>query len=317
MAAAFFTTLEQMIRILLFLSLGFALNRLHILPKGSGTAVSRLLTTVFMPSLLIYSNMSEFNIVNVGEYSQLVLWGGFFIAITILLAIPVSRKLGGDNHLDRNVYLYGLCFPNTGAVGGPLAMAMFGTLGYFKYNLFLLFVTLATYAWGVSLFLDVERKNPVKRFFVNMMNPIFLSMAIGLVLGAIGAKNWVPDLVTSALKDLGSCYIPISLVMTGFAVAEYPLDEVFKRPRSYIFALLRLIVIPVLVLVLAWVLRVPQSIATLLAITYAGPCGMNVVVFPSSYGRDCRTGASIVLLSSLGSILTVPVIYSLMHLLFS
>jgi len=49
---------------------------------------------------------------------------------------------------------------------------------------------------------------------------------------------------------------------------------------------------------------------------FAGPSGMNVVVFPASYGQDCKTGASIVLLSCAGSILSVPVLYAIVQVLF-
>ena len=46
MLSAFLTTLMQMIRIMLFLVVGFGLNRLRILPKGAGAGISRLVTTV-------------------------------------------------------------------------------------------------------------------------------------------------------------------------------------------------------------------------------------------------------------------------------
>jgi len=36
----------------------------------------------------------------------------------------------------------------------------------------------------------------------------------------------------------------------------------------------------------------------------------------SAYGQDCKTGASIVLLSCAGSILTVPVLYAIVQVLF-
>ena len=316
MINAFLTTLEQMGRILLFLVFGFGLNRLHILPKSASAGVSRLITMVFMPALLIYSNMTEFNLANVGQYSQLVLWGGLFMTIAILISYLLVGRFAKGNPLEHGVFLYGLTFPNTGAVGTPLILAIMGTVGYFQYNLFLLTMTIMTYAWGVGLFLSTERKNPVKRFFVNMFNPIFISMMIGLILGAVGAKNWMPTLVTGFMKDLGACYVPVSLLLTGFTVADYPLGEIFNRPKSYVFALFRLIIIPMAMLLLAYVFGLPKSIASLIAFTYAGPCGMNVVVFPASFGQDCRTGSSIVLLSSLCSVLTVPVIFALVQLLF-
>jgi len=57
-------------------------------------------------------------------------------------------------------------------------------------------------------------------------------------------------------------------------------------------------------------------IATMAVIAFSGPSGMNVVVFPASYGQNCETGASIVMVSSLGSILTVPLMYALVQQFF-
>ena len=80
--------------------------------------------------------------------------------------------------------------------------------------------------------------------------------------------------------------------------------------------LLRLVVIPLFVLALAWVMGLPKAIVSLMVFVFASPSGMNVVVFPASYGQDCKTGASIVLLSCLGSIITVPILYALVQHLF-
>ncbi|MBQ5865528.1 MAG: AEC family transporter, partial [Oscillospiraceae bacterium] len=120
MLTVFLTTLGEMTRILMFMVLGFGLNRLHILPKGSGAGISRLITMVLIPALLIYNNMTEFQLANVGQYSQLVLMGVFLWTVMMLISQPIAKKLAAGNALDRGVYLYGLSFPNTGAVGMPL-----------------------------------------------------------------------------------------------------------------------------------------------------------------------------------------------------
>ena len=317
MLTVFLTTLGEMTRILMFMVLGFGLNRLHILPKGSGAGISRLVTMVFIPALLIYNNMTEFQLAHVGHYSQLVLMGVFLWTAMTLISLPIAKKMAAGNPLDRGVYLYGLSFPNTGAIGMPLSLALMGTTGLFRFNLFLVMFSIMTYAWGVGLFLDMERKNPVKRFFIHLFNPVFISMLIGMLLGAFGARNWMPDLITNFVGDLGSCYVPISLLLTGFSIADYPMNDVFNRPKSYLFTLLRLIVIPLFVLGIAFLLKLPLDIAILIVLAFAGPSGMNVVVFPASYGQDCRTGASIVLLSSLGSIITVPILYALVQYFFT
>ncbi len=316
MITAFLTTLAQMARILLFLLTGYCLNRLHILRKETGICISRLVTMVFLPAMVVHNNMMEFNLADIGNYGLLVSVGGVLWAVVTLLAMPVAKKMGAGKFQERGVYLYGLSFPNTGAVGTPLALALLGSAGLFRFNLFLLVFGVMTYAWGVGLFLDMERKNPVKRFFIHLFNPVFISMLTGMILAACGARNWMPTLITDFVGDLGACYVPISLLLTGFTIADYPMNDVFTRPKSYFFTLLRLIVIPLLVLGIAWVVGLPKDIVVLAILAFAGPSGMNVVVFPASYGQDCRTGASIVMLSSLGAILTVPLLYALVQMLF-
>ena len=316
MLTAFFTTFMQMARILLFLVLGFGLNRLHVLPKGAGAGISRLDTMLFLPAMLIYTNMTEFRIADVGAYGQLVWTGTVLWVVVTILSFPIAKKLAAGNALDRGVYLYGLCFPNTSAIGTPLVLAILGTSGLFQYNLFILIFVIMTYAWGMSLFLDMERKNPWSRFLTNLLNPIFVSMVIGLGLGACNGSAWMPTLITDLLGDLGDCYVPVSLLLVGYTIAEYPLGEVFHRGKAYVFTLLRLLVFPLLALVLCKFLGVSRFVATLAVLAFAGPSGMNVVVFPASYGQDCKTGASIVLLSYLGSVLTVPVLCALVQYFF-
>ena len=316
MLTVFLTTLGEMTRILMFMVLGFGLNRLHILPKGSGAGISRLITMVMIPALLIYNNMTEFQLANVGQYSQLVLMGAFLWTAVTLLSFPIAKKLAGGNPLDRGVYLYGLSFPNTGAIGMPLSLALLGTAGLFRFNLFLVMFSIMTYAWGVGLFLDTERKNPIKRFFIHLLNPVFVSMVIGMTLGALNAKNWMPSLILEFVGDLGGMYAPLSLLLTGYTIADYPLTEMFHLPKSYVFTALRLLVYPLVAVGLVKLVGGDLLMATMAVIAFSGPSGMNVVVFPASYGQNCETGASIVMISSLGSILTVPLLYALVQHFF-
>jgi predicted permease len=316
MFTVFLTTLGEMTRILMFMVLGFGLNRLHILPKGSGAGISRLITMVLIPALLIYNNMTEFQLANVGQYSQLVLMGVFLWTVMMLISQPIAKKLAAGNALDRGVYLYGLSFPNTGAVGMPLSLALLGTAGLFQFNLFLVMFSIMTYAWGVGLFLDTERKNPIKRFFVHLLNPVFVSMCIGMSLGAVGAKNWMPPLVMEFVGDLGGMFAPLSLLLTGYTIADYPLKEMFHLPKTYLFTSLRLLLFPLVAVLLVKLVGGDLLMATMAVIAFSGPSGMNVVVFPASYGQNCETGASIVMISSLGSILTVPLMYALVQTFF-
>ena len=164
--------------------------------------------------------------------------------------------------------------------------------------------------------LNTERRNPIKRFLIHLLNPVFVSMCIGMSLGALGAKNWMPSLVLEFVGDLGGMYAPLSLLLTGYTIADYPLSEMFHLPKTYLFTGLRLLVFPLIAVILVKLVGGDLLMATMAVIAFSGPSGMNVVVFPASYGQNCETGASIVMVSSLGSILTVPLLYALVQNFF-
>lgn len=315
MLSSFLIVLEQMLRIFLYFVVGFALNRLNVLPKGSGVGISRVVTNVLLPALLLHTNMTEFNIADIGSYGMLVLSGGLLWVTFALLSMPIAKGLSKGNSLNRGIYLYSLSFPNAGGVAMPLIQAIMGSVGVFYYNLFMLPATIMTYAWGVELFLDVERKKSFKRFLTHLCNPIFISLAAGLLLGALGAKNWMPSLVTNFTGDLSSCYVPFSLLLIGYMIAEHPIKNAFKYPKSYFVITLRLIVFPLLALGAVWLFRCSEVVAVLALLVVASPCGMNVVLFPAAYKQDCSVGVSLVLPSSLAAVLTVPVMYALLQLI--
>jgi predicted permease len=127
-----------------------------------------------------------------------------------------------------------------------------------------------TYAWGVGLFLDTERRNPVKRFFIHLLNPVFVSMCIGMTLGALGAKNWMPSLVLEFVGDLGGMYAPLSLLLTGYTIADYPLSEMFHLPKTYLFTGLRLLVFPLIAVILVKLVGGDLLMATMAVIAFSG-----------------------------------------------
>ena len=316
MLTAFLTAFAQMFRILFFLFLGYMFNKLHLVPRTAEPVLSRFVTLLFLPALTLYSNMMECKIESLGRYSQWVLVGGALWLGLTLLGAALSPLFSGKDRYLRGVYRYAFSVPNGGAVSTPLILAFFGTAGLFQYGLFTFVAGIMTYAWGVPQLKPEKEKMTLRRFLQNFFNLNFLAMMAGMLLGVCGAKEWMPDAVVTICSDLSSCYVTVALLLTGFSIANYPFSEVFGHIRVYLYSALRLLVFPCLALVVLYVYKAPYMLAIIAALYFAGPCGMNVVVFPAAYGQDCKEGASMVLISSLGSMLTIPVIYALTNHFF-
>ena len=59
-----------------------------------------------------------------------------------------------------------------------------------------------------------------------------------------------------------------------------------------------------------------NNVVFLAFFAFAAPLGLNTVVFPAAYGEDSSTGASMAMISHTLCVLTIPLLYALMTLIF-
>lgn len=317
MTDAFLIAFKTMVQLLGFMAVGYGLNKLRIIPKEAGQAVSKLVTSVFLPCLLLYTGIVECKVEYLGDYALLVLVGAAICLVTLVLSFPTAKLFGGKNDYLRGVYRYAMVVPNCSAVGTPLVLAFFGTEGLFQYNMFIFVLILVAYSWGILQLLPAGGKETFGQSLKRLLNPQFFAIVIGMILGALGGKNWIPAPVLGVVKDLNSCYSPIALLMAGFTLANYPIGKVFRDKKAYLFTLWRLMALPCIFLAVLLLFKAPLEIATWTALCYAGPCGVNVVIFPAAYGEDCRPGAGMILVSTLVSAVSIPLIYAVVQMLFA
>lgn len=316
MVETFLMTLGEMSKILILLVIGYLFNKTHLISRSAENVLSRFVAMLFIPALTLYSNMMECKLDSLGTYGIWVLVGMGFTALTLFLSYPTAKLFTKDVY-QQGVYRYALTLPNTGAVGTPLVLALFGTAGMFRFGLFILGNSIMTYSWGIAQLLPSHGKTTLWSNLKKLINPNFLAMVIGMILGLLGAPNWMPQPISGLIWDLGRCYVPVALLLTGFSLADYPFSTVFHNIKVYAYTLWRVILMPVIYLSVLFIFDAPLELASMLALTYASPCGMNVVIFPAAYDQDCQTGSSLVLVSSIVSIVSVPLIYSLVQHFFA
>ena len=317
MLDAFLMTFEKMAQLILFVALGYGCNRLKLIPHAAEQVMSLFVTLLLLPSLNLYTGIVECRLDSLGQYGVLVLVGGVFCLLSIGLSYPTSKLFVKNNAYEQGVYRYALSIPNTGAVGTPLMLAFFGTAGMFQYSLFQFVASVLTYSWGIAQLQPDHGKTSLWSNLRKCINPAFTALVIGMLLGVLGAKVWMPAPVINVLHDLSNCYVPMALLMTGYALADYPFGKVFGSLRVYLYTAWRLVALPCIYLAVLLAFKAPLMMATMMAMTYTGPCGMNVVIYPAAYGEECPSGASMVLISTLVSIVTVPLIYALVQVFFS
>ena len=327
MLTVFLATLNPMMTLFLCIAIGFALRKLHILPEDAGKVMSKLEMYVFCPALSFITMAKYCTVETLSDHAANLLFACCAMAIAIGLAIPLSAALVKKKDPARGVYAYALGFANSGYMGDPLVLAIFGPVALAYYKIYLLPVSVGTYTWGLAQIIPAGEgeKHRVRASLKKMCNPPMLALFAGIAVGLSGLGEHLPVFLTSSLESLMACMGPVAMLLVGFTVAGYSLPRLLTKKKVYIATALRLLVLPTLIVGAIFGIRalanllgagISNTVLFLCFFSVATPLGLNTVIFPEAYGGDPEPGAAMALISHTLCVLTIPLLYALATLLF-
>ncbi len=325
MITTFLATFNPMLMLFFCIAVGYVLRITRILPDDAGKVMAKLVTWVFSPALS-FSTMAKYCTVDsIGTHATNILLSAFGVALALGMAMAIAPLFIKKKCPERGVYMYALAFANSGYIGDPLVLALFGDRVLSFYKLFCLPVTIGIYTWGMSVLVpDGEHKgNPLKKIFLNAPTvAVFLGMAVGL--SGLGAH--LPIFLTDSLNSLKTCMGPVAMLLAGFTVANYSIKAMLKKRKVYLASVLRLVVLPSIIIGAVFGVKelmnmilglsIDNSVLHLTFFATAAPLGLNTVVFPEAYGGNPETGASMAMISHTLCVISIPLMYALLTLIF-
>lgn len=297
--------LEQVAVLLLFCVIGFILAKKNILKPEKGDLLSGMLVYVFMPATCFSTCASNCTVEYITVKYPLILVSAGLLLVIILLAKVSVRFMGKPCYL-RDIYEYSLIIPNTGYIGYPLALGLYGSQGLLDMLIFGLPLILYTYTIGYNLLTDRRKE---KFSLKKVLTPVTIAMALGCVVGLSGIK--LPNMFTQVVEKSAACLAPIGTLLMGMSISEFPFKQMLEDKRIYFITAMRLLAIPVAVFVILKLGRWEFALVPAIC-SYAMPCGINSIIFPKLIGQDCHNGAGLVLVSTILSVITIPVLMSFM-----
>lgn len=306
MLQTFLATLSPMLVMFLCMALGFVSNKLRLTPDNTATVLSKLENYFLVPALIINTFMNYCTVASVKEQYKLILYCLIVLVLAVVIAWPLSGVFCRCGY-TREIYKYALTFGNFSFMGNAIVPAILGPEMLYSYMLYILPLNIAVYTGGVIILIP---KGQGKNILKSLLNPIFVSIIIGAVLGLTGAKQYIPSFVTSTIGNLAACMGPLAMLLTGFVIGDYKFGKLLKNGKVYIATALRLIILPALFLGLLILLKADDMTLILTFFAFGTPLGLNTVVFPAAYGGDTATGASMAMISHTLCIITIPLMYA-------
>jgi len=297
---SFWDTLSEMLVILFAIACGYGANRLGILGGETDKRISKLLLDITMPCMILGAVCTGDELPEASVLFSVLRVAAVFYLLEFAFVLIVPRLLGGTAG-QRGVWRYTLVFPNVAFIGYPVASALFGGEALFYAVVLTLPFNLMSFTLG-PLMLTGAKRFSLRRMF----SPCVIASILALVLAL--ARLRPPAVAGESLEFLGSITVPLSLLFVGSLLAGLPLGSVMASPRLWVLTAVRLLVLPA---VLCPILRCLGTEAMVLGIAVtqmAMPAAVNGSLLCMEYGGDAECMAQITLVSTLASIVTIPIV---------
>ena len=107
------------------------------------------------------------------------------------------------------------------------------------------------------------------------------------------------------------------MIKLGTYIAKSKISDLFNNKQTYYISFIKLIIIPILsAVILKFVPNTFYDIKMVMYIASITPTGMTVAMLSQSYGSDYSYGARIVGLTTILSLVTIPITLSLPSLMW-
>lgn len=297
--------LRQTVTMGLYMLMGFVLFRTGKLTREGSRCIASMLLWLILPVVIIRSFLKPFSMENLGALGMSFLLGGVAHVVSTVIAYVCFRRYPVD--------CFSSAFSNVGFMGVPLVTAIFGAESPLYLCGLIVFVNFFQWTWGASL-LQKEKK-PVQLRGL-LLNPMLLAPAIGFLLFVLRLGDRLPTVVTGALGGVAALNGPLAMMVLGVYLAQTKLRTLVTTPRLYATCTIRLLLIPLATLLVLALVPVSTDIRMIVLLGAAAPVGSNVAVYAQLYDNDYPYACQTVALSTVFSILTMPLVMQLANMLF-
>jgi predicted permease len=283
--------------IILIAGFGAVLDRKKTIDAQS---VSRVIIYLASPALA-FSSIATSSI-NSRELGGLFLFGLLLLGGITLLSWLIYMGSSMDR-LTGSAFILSASLFNGINYGVPVNEFSFGQPGVER--AIILGVLSGIYANTVGIFLASSGKASLKQAFKNVLKvPMPYAAVLGLAVNLTGIE--VPLLPLRITTILGSAAVPLMLLMLGIHMSRSSLQGQWQVIGSA--SLMRLVGGAMIGFMLAWLLGLDGITRQTAIIEASMPTAVVAGVLATEFDSDAELVSSIIVLSTLLSLLTLPVI---------
>ena len=174
--------------------------------------------------------------------------------------------------------------------------------------------------WTLGVYIMTGDKKQVSPKKI-LLNPVIISLVIGFLLFVIIKKplielaehgSFADDVLTKFMQSLdflATMVTPCSMIVIGIRLANVNAKQLFMDKYAYTAAFLKLIAMSFVVMLSVAFLPVDSTIKYAVFFLLSMPSATNTAMFAVKFGKDGDFASVAVLLSTVLSVATIPLMY--------
>lgn len=322
---------------------GYLLIKTKMLPQKAITYLSVLLLYVSQPFLSIrsflevsYTSQLAVNLAIVFGVSlagQAVIFGVMWLVLRRRFDDPQQTAelirdgfIGGDSYTAEPALKAAVARSVSGRANRAMVLASaFGNVGFFGVPVLqflfsdsdahvaiaysaVFIVTLNLMSWTVGSYLLTGDKKHVslKRALINPQT-VTLVISLPLFFAGVSAGD-LPDTINTVIGYLADMTAPLCMIILGMRFALAPVVQLFTDFRVYVASFIKTLVFPLLVYVVLMPFQMEEMLRVSLVLLSGMPAATINLNLAELYGADQKTAANSILMSTVLSIVTIPLL---------
>ena len=274
--------------IFLIIALGALLGKIKKLNLDSFIFIIMYITA----PALVFSSLQKSEI-KIAEFFSMIV----YVLIIILILWIISAIIIKLTKTKEKGLQLPMMFGNTGYLGFPVALFAFGVIGLSYAVIYSAIETIALMSLGIYL---AHHKNDFREIF---KIPLIYAIIIALLFNIIKYK--LPSLILTPIDMIGQITIPLALIVLGYRLTKIKVKQVKK---AFLVSLFKMVGGFIIALSIVTIFSLTGLIRNILILQAAMPSAVLTMVICYKYKRDADLVASIVFISTLLSIITIPLI---------
>lgn len=303
--------LSSLAMIFIMIIPGLFFRKRRVLAVRQNDAINSIVVNLTWPCLVIDAMQIEFNIQTLKDTGYILAACIAIFIVLLIMAVPVTKIL----RLSQNkqyLTMFMLLFGNTGFIGIPVIKALYGGEALFFAAIVEFINDILLFTVGILL-IQKSAGAHLKVTVRDMLSPGLVGVIIGLVLFLLNIK--LPTVLGGSIAMIGAATTPLTMFSIGFQLGVLKFKEIFNDWQVYAVLFVRLLIVPCIAL---GIIKLWAGDFTLLekvlVLSFAMPVASVAAIFSRQYKGETAFATKSVLLSTVFSLVTIPIFAILVEL---